>query len=102
MGRIMVRYKVKAERVEENERHVEAVFAQLDREKPAGIRYATFKLADGQSFMHIASVETADASNPLLALDAFRRFVGTVKDRCEEPPVTTELTEIGAYGVFAK
>jgi len=25
-----------------------------------------------------------------------------VRDRCDEPPVAAELTEIGSYGVFGK
>jgi hypothetical protein len=96
MKRIMVRYTVKPDQVEDNVRRVQAVFAQLAREKPAGIRYATFKLPDGVSFMHVASIET-DGSNPLLALDAFKQFAGTIKERCVDPPVTTELEEIGSY-----
>lgn len=93
----MVRYAVRPDQVGENERHVKAVFAELDRDRPVGIRYATFKLGDGVSFVHIASVETTDGSNPLLALDAFKRFTGTIKERCVEPPVTTELDEVGSY-----
>src|SRR5258705_8854269 len=97
MKRIMVRYTVKPDQVEENERRVKAVFEQLARDKPDGIRYATFKLADGVSFMHIASIETTDGTNPLQALDAFKQFAGTIRERCVEPPVSTELEEVGSY-----
>jgi hypothetical protein len=93
----MVRYAVRPDAVEDNERRVKAVFAQLAREKPAGLRYATFKLADGVSFVHVASIDTADGKNPLTALDAFKEFTGTIKDRCVEPPVTWELEEVGSY-----
>jgi hypothetical protein len=98
MRRIVVRYKVKPEAAAENERLVKAVFEQLAREKPAGLRYATFKLADGVSFMHVA--EVAAEQNPLLALAAFKEFSGSVGQRCVEPPVTTELSLVGAYGAF--
>jgi len=101
MKRVMVSYKVKADRVEENERYVRAVFAQLEREQPTGIRYATFKADDGVSFTHIASVETADGSNPLVALAAFKEFTAQIKDRCESPPSTVTLTEVGCYRVFS-
>ncbi len=47
MKRLMVRYKVKADRVAENERYVRQVFEQLERDRPAGLRYASFKLEDG-------------------------------------------------------
>src|SRR5260221_487126 len=45
MRRVMVRYKVKSDRAADNERYIKAVFAQLDRDKPDGIRYATVRVA---------------------------------------------------------
>ena len=55
----MVRYKVKADRAAENESYITAVFEQLKREAPSGISYASFKLADGVSFVHVAGYEEA-------------------------------------------
>jgi hypothetical protein len=101
MKRVMIRYRVRADQAADNERYIQAVFAELDREKPAGLRYASFKLADGVSFVHIASVETADGSNPLTALPTFKEFTARIKERCEEQPVTVELHEVGAYRLFA-
>lgn len=89
----MVRYTVKPECVEDNVRRIQAVFAELERERPEGIRYASFRT--GESFVHIASIETAE--NPLTALAAFKEFAGTIKERCVEPPVTSELEEVGSY-----
>jgi hypothetical protein len=97
MKRTMVRYKVNADRVEENERYITAVFEQLKREQPPGLRYASFKLDDGVSFMHVVSLETADGDNPLVDLAAFKAFSASVRDRCAEPPVFTELQEDGSY-----
>jgi len=79
---------------------VRDVFAQLHRDKPDGIHYATFKLADGVSFMHLALLDVRDGVNPLTSLAAFKAFSEGIKDRCDEPPVTTELTEIGSYQLF--
>lgn len=100
MRRVMVRYKVKADRANENIELVKAVFEQLHRDAPAGIRYATLRQDDGVSFVHIASVETGDGSNPLAALSAFKAFSAEIRDRCEEPPATFELELIGSYGLF--
>lgn len=100
MKRVMVRYRVKAERAEENRRHIAAVFAELERARPAGLRYASFTLDDQVTFVHLASIETADGTNPLVALAAFRDFTARIRDRCEEPPVTSELHEVGAYRLF--
>jgi len=49
----MVRYTVKPECVAENERLAAAVYEALRAARPAGLRYATFRLGDGVSFVHI-------------------------------------------------
>ena len=102
MKRVMVRYKVKAGRAAENERYIRSVFEQLQRDRPPGLRYATFKLADGVSFVHIASHEAADGRDRLRELPAFQAFTAEVRDRCEDPPVVAELTEVGSYGFFGE
>jgi hypothetical protein len=96
----MVRYKLKADRVSENERLVEAVFEALKQARPSGLRYTTLRLDDGVSFVHIVSHSEADGSNALTALPAFKAFAAGIKERCEEPPVRVGLKVIGAYGFF--
>ena len=100
MKRVMVRYKLKADRVAENERYVKQVFEQLERERPAGVQYATFKLDDGVSFVHIASLAVTETTNPLTDLSTFKEFTANIKDRCEEQPVSLKLNEVGSYEVF--
>jgi hypothetical protein len=102
MKRVMVRYKVKAGRTAENERYIASVFEQLQRDRPTGLRYASFRLGDGASFVHIVSLEAADGGDPLRELAAFKAFTADMKDRCEDPPVAVELTEIGSYGFFGE
>lgn len=101
MKTVMVRYKVKADRAAENVNYISEVFQQLQREKPEGLHYASFMLADGVSFIHIASMSTSDGSNPLNALSAFKAFTAEIKDRCDEPPVAVDLTKVGTYRFFA-
>ncbi len=98
MRRVMVRYKVRPDRVEENEGLVRAVYDELKRVQPTGLRYATFRLEDGVSFVHVA--ETEEGRNPLGDVEAFGRFLENVRDRCAEPPVTTELHEVGSFRFF--
>ena len=43
MRQVMVRYKVKPDRVAENEALVRAVYEELRAPQPAGLRYATFR-----------------------------------------------------------
>ena len=95
--RVMVRYKVKPDQAARNEELVRAVYEELHRTQPAGIRYATFRLDDGVSFVHIASVETDDGRNPLQDVAAFGRFQENVRERCDGAPVSGELHEIGSF-----
>lgn len=98
----MVSYKLKADRVAENERYVAAVFDALKKTRPPGLRYATFRQDDGLRFVHIVSHEEANAVNALTALPEFKAFAAGIKERCDEPPVRVELTEIGSYGFFGE
>jgi hypothetical protein len=95
MRHVMVRYKVKPERAAENEELVRAVYDELHRTEPAGLRYATFQLDDGVSFVHLAS--TDDGQNPLPQVEAFQRFQENIRDRCDEVPVVAQLREIGSF-----
>ena len=94
MKRVIVRYRVKPERVAENEELVRGVYAELHEAAPDGLRYGTFRLEDGVSFVHIA--EHGD-DNPLRQIAAFQRFQEGIGDRCDEPPVAVEMHEIGTY-----
>jgi len=96
MRRVIVRYTVKPDQVESNEGLVRAVYEELGRTAPAGLRYATFKLEDGVSFVHVASVEAADGRNPLGQVEAFARFQQGIADRCDNPPVATEMSDVGS------
>jgi len=98
MRRVMVSYRVKPERVAENEGLVRAVYEELGSVEPDGLRYGTFRRADGVSFLHIA--EMPEGENPLAGLPAFKAFLVGIGDRCDEPPATEELSEVGSYRLF--
>jgi hypothetical protein len=95
MRRVMVRYKVKPEAVAENEELVRAVYEELQRTQPPGMRYATFQLDDGVSFVHINFNE--DTENVLTGLASFKTFQRGLAERCDEAPKVSELREIGNY-----
>lgn len=97
MTQVMVRYRVHSDRVAENEQLVRAVYEELAASEPDGLRYATFKLPDGVTFIHVAQ---HDDPNPLPGVAAFQRFQEGIQARCEEPPVVTQLDEIGSYRFF--
>ena len=97
MKQVIVRYRVKPDAAEMNTKLVEAVYAELKEKKPSGIRYATFCAEDGVTFFHVASIETDDGENPLAQIDAFAAFQKDIRERCDEPPTPTDVSEIGSY-----
>ncbi len=98
--KVMVRYKVKADRAEDNAAYIRRVFEELAQTQPDGLRYASFRQADGVSFVHIALIDTVGGNNPLAETAAFKAFQAEIKDRCEELPVAVELEEVGSYRCF--
>lgn len=95
MRQVMVRYRVKKKRVAEHEELLRAVFDELRRTEPAGLRYAAFRLPDGVSFVHVAFVE--GRKNPLDDTKAFAAFTADIAERCDEPPEPCVLTTVGSY-----
>ncbi len=96
----LLRYKTKPEHAAENERLVHAVFDEIHRVQPEGIRYSTFLLDDGLTFVNIVATETSSGLAPLGQLQAYGRIQQGKYDRFDEPPQVTELHELGTYRVF--
>ncbi len=97
--RVVVRYRTKPERADENQKLVEAVFAALEQRQPDGLHYATFRLDDGVTFVHVATVTTADGTNPLDTTPEFALFTKDIAARCVDPPAAGPATLIGSYNV---
>ena len=77
---------------------MKAVYEQLARERPEGLHYATFRLPDGVSFMHIV-IDSDQPGRILNEVSGFKAFVTDIESRCDEPPVATELTLFGFFAV---
>ena len=90
----IIRYETRPAAADENQRLVEQVFAELDTERPEGLRYAAFRLDDGVTFVHVVMMEEGD---PLPGLAAFREFVGGLGDRIAGPPAREGATVVGSY-----
>jgi quinol monooxygenase YgiN len=91
----IIRYETRPEAAEENQRLVENVFAELTAEDPGGLRYATFRLADGVGFVHVV-VHEGDA-DPLSTSAAFAAFQDGIGDRLADPPNAQDATLVGSY-----
>lgn len=96
MKTLMVRYKTHPEHADTNARLIHAVFDELRSLTPDGIRYTTYRLADGVTFIHLAS--HAHDPSRLTSLPAFKAFQANIKERCAEPPLVTELSILDSYG----
>jgi hypothetical protein len=98
MTATVVRYQAKPERADENQKLIEAVFADLEARAPDGFTYKVFRLEDGVSFLHVV-IEHDDVEKPdsLQDVPAFQAFVADIADRCDVPPVAMGATIVGGY-----
>jgi hypothetical protein len=94
---IVVRYRTKTERADENQQLIEAVFADLDARRPAGFTYKVFRLEDRVSFIHVVIEHDVATRDSLGDIPAFQAFVAGINERCDEPPVATAATIVGGY-----
>lgn len=95
MRNTIVRYRVRRGTEEENAALVRAVYAELAEVRPPGFRYATYRLDDGRSFVHVAE---QDGDNPLPQLPAFREFQAGIRERCESGPEVSSAEVVGRFG----
>jgi hypothetical protein len=101
MASTMIRYKVHPDRADENVALVKAVYEELAQKQPDGLRYATFVLPDGVTFMHLV-IDTEQPGRILGEIAAFTAFQAEIESRCEEPPAPMAITLVGSYGVGAR
>jgi hypothetical protein len=80
---------------DENQRLIDAVFAELAELEPDGLSYRVARSDDGLSFEHVAVVE--DGPNPLTTLASFQAFSSTVAERVLAPPVVQTARVVARY-----
>jgi hypothetical protein len=81
MKQVIVRYKVEPERAAENEELVRAVYEELHGTRPAGLRYVTFRLDDGVSFVHLAEHAEDGPSSPIYPRSSASRRTSPIAAR---------------------
>ena len=96
----LIRYKTKAEFADENQRLVVKVYEELRAQDPGGVHYATFRLADGVTFLHLFTTDSDDRAKTLGSIAAFAEFLQDLPRRCAEAPVTQDITVVGSYRMF--
>ena len=98
---VVVRYATHPEAADENQQLVEHVYAELTKSDPGGLRYATFRLADGVTFVHLAILDSETTPNPLQQSAAFAEFQRGIGGRCHVPPEVNDARLVGSYGFAA-
>jgi len=98
MKSIVVRYRTKPDRAEENQKLIEAVFADLEARRPVGFTYRALRLDDGVSFLHVVIEHDVERRDSLADVPAFQAFTAGIADRCEVPPEPAGATVVGSYG----
>lgn len=99
MHHTVIRYQTKPEATEQNATLIEDVFRELDATAPEGVRYLVLRADDG-TFIHFFSYESEAANEGLTGLPAFAAFVEGGEARRAAPPVRTNVTLVGNYGML--
>jgi hypothetical protein len=97
MNATVVRYQAKPDRADENQKLIEAVFADLDARQPEGFTYKVLRLDDGVSFIHVVIEHGIDNPDSLQAVPAFQAFTADIAERCAVQPVPARATVVGGY-----
>lgn len=92
---VMIRYRVMHDQVDEHLELLRAAYEELDAIEPDGLRWVTFQLDDGVSFVDFVGGESPPRL--LSRLSAFQRYRAALDERCDEPPVLTVLHEVGSF-----
>ena len=96
--RLVTRYAMRSsEAADENQRRVEGVFAELEKDKPDNVSYIVLRLAD-DSFVHVSFHNHGeDEVNPISSTAAFAHFQDGHAER-REGGVDQQTAElVGAY-----
>jgi predicted SnoaL-like aldol condensation-catalyzing enzyme len=96
--RLVTRYATQSpEAADENQRRVEAVFAELEVGKPDNVSYIVLRLADN-SFVHVSFHDHGDdETNPISSTAAFAHFQQDHADRRQGAVDQQTASLVGAY-----
>jgi hypothetical protein len=96
--RLVTRYAMRStEAADENQRRIEAVFAELAAAEPDDVSYIVLRLAD-DSFVHVSFHDHGDDEiNPIASLPAFARFQEDHAERRSSEIDQQTATLVGAY-----
>jgi quinol monooxygenase YgiN len=102
MKSVKVQYTVKAEYADTNKKNVAKVMADLRELAHPGIKYSTFVMEDGITFIHFGMYADQEALDVVNNLPSFQSFREQLKaSGPEAPPKGDDLTLVdSSYEIF--
>jgi hypothetical protein len=98
---MMIQSRIKPECVAEVEAAARTMFAAIDEAQPDGVRYASSKLPDGETFVVLLQLEDGVDGNPLAQIPEFGAFQARLNDWTAGPPIFHPLEIVGSFRLFA-
>ena len=71
---VRVQYTTTAEYANRNKENIRQVVNELKKMNHPGIKYSTYILPDGKTFMHFDHFENEEAHSVLMQLESFKKF----------------------------
>ncbi len=102
MKAVKVQYTVKAEYADTNKGNIRQVMADLQELANPGIKYSTFILEDGKTFVHFGMYTDQEALEVVNSLPSFQSFREQLQaSGPEAPPKGDDLNLVGSsYEIF--
>lgn len=98
MPNVVVRYRTKPDRADENQQLIEKVFAELAELGDTGFSYMSLRGDDGVTFVHLSIEHDRPGTTSLADVPAFQAFTAGIAERCDEPPAPIGVSVVGAHG----
>ena len=93
---VRVLYTTKAEYAAKNEENIRGIVTELKSINHPGIRYSTYVLPDGKTFMHLDHFENEEAHQLLQSLQSFKKFADELEASALEVEPELELLTLVA------
>lgn len=97
MKAVKVQYTVKPDYVEQNKANIKKVMDAINANPIEGMRYTSFILGDGQTFVHINMAKDGETLSKLNEVEEFNAFRQQLKaSEPISPPKSEDLNLVGA------
>jgi hypothetical protein len=100
---VRVQYTTRPEFVARNIENIQAIVNELKKINHPGIKYSTYLLPDGKTFMHFDLLENEDAHQLVIGLESFKKFDAELwASKLEAEPKLELITLVGSTEDFFK